>query len=261
MSDYDNGDDDGDDSDGDDADDGDDGDDDDDNDDTDDGDDDDDDDDDDYDSGDDDTDDDGDDDDDSDDDTDNGDDDDGDDDDDCNCDDDGPHSCISLSTYLFSLYYHSITTVRTPHKAPLDCKCMVLPISKVGIESFASIHAYIHTTIYTSSIIITIIVIITIITIGSFTLQRVVIKAIHDSSPSSLSSQHGSLINPSDSDSDSKHFVAIVPSHASFAVITSPHGEMTRLRLQLVVDEALPASSGRVVVISNLCEIVTYGEK
>jgi len=145
---------------------------------------------------------------------------------------------------------------------------MVLPISKVGIESFASIHAYIHTTIYTSSIIITIIVIITIITIGSFTLQRVVIKAIHDSSPSSLPSQHDSLINPSDSDSDrdsdsdsdSKHFVAIVPSHASFAVITSPHGEMTRLRLQLVVDEALPASSGRVVVISNLCEIVTYGK-
>ena len=147
---------------------------------------------------------------------------------------------------------------------------MVLPISKVRIRSSASIHTfihiYLHTTIYASSITITIIVIITIITIGSFTLQRVVIKAIHDSSPSSsLSSQHDSQINPSDSnsdsDSDSKHFVAIVPTHASFAVITSPHGEMTRLRLQLVVDEALPASSGRVVVISNLCDIVSYGKQ
>ena len=143
---------------------------------------------------------------------------------------------------------------------------MVLPISKVRIVSSASIHTfihiYLHTTIYASSITITIIVIITIITIGSFTLQRVVIKAIHDSSPSSsLSSQHDSLINPSGSDSDSKHFVAIVPTHASFAVITSPHGEMTRLRLQLVVDEALPASSGRVVVISNLCDIVSYGKQ
>ena len=144
---------------------------------------------------------------------------------------------------------------------------MVLPISKVRIRSSAYIHTfihiYLHTTIYASSITITIIVIITIITIGSFTLQRVVIKAIHDSSPSSLSSQHDSLINPSDSnsDSDSKHFVAIVPTHASFAVITSPHGEMTRLRLQLVVDEALPASSGRVVVISNLCDIVSYGKQ
>lgn len=129
----------------------------------------------------------------------------------------------------------------------------------MNIFKHTYLHKYIQTYIHTTSSIITFIIIviitITIITIGSLTLQRVIIKAIHD--------QHASLTNPSDSDRDrdSKHFVAIIPTHASFAVITSPHGEITRLRLQLVVDEALPASSGRVVVISNLCEMVTYGKK
>jgi len=113
----------------------------------------------------------------------------------------------------------------------------------------------------------TIIIIIVLVSTGSFTLQRVVIKAMLDSSSSSSSlsssspsSQQSSQSNDT-TDNKNKDFVAIVPTHASYAVITPPHNEdLSRLRLQLVVDETLPASAGRVVVISNLCDVVTYGK-